>query len=64
MRYMGFEEALNQRKGRNLNMTSDCVLDLYNWLKQNGITVWIDGGWGVDAPLAPSPLRMNRIQRR
>ena len=36
----------------NSNMTSDKVLDLYNWLKDNGITVWIDGGWCVDALLS------------
>ena len=30
-------------------MTSESVLDLYNWLKENGIIVWIAGGWCVDA---------------
>ena len=30
-------------------MNSDSVLALYNWFKADGITVWIDGGWGVDA---------------
>ena len=30
-------------------MTSKRVLDLYNWLKENCIAVWIDGGWCVDA---------------
>lgn len=32
-------------------MTSSEVLDLYNWFKENGITVWIDGGWCIDALL-------------
>lgn len=32
-------------------MTSDMVLGLYSWLKENGIDIWIDGGWGVDALL-------------
>ena len=32
-------------------MTSDTVLCLYNRFKESGITVWIDGGWGVDALL-------------
>ena len=32
-------------------MTSDDVLSLYEWLKENGITIWIDGGWCVDALL-------------
>lgn len=32
-------------------MTSKKVLDLYNLFKENGIVVWIDGGWGVDALL-------------
>ena len=25
------------------------VITLYNWLKENSIIIWIDGGWGVDA---------------
>jgi len=25
------------------------VLSLYNLFKDNGIMIWIDGGWGVDA---------------
>ncbi len=32
-------------------MTSDVVLRLYNWFKENGITVWIAGGWCTDALL-------------
>lgn len=36
---------------KNLNMTSSKVLDLYNWCKENGIAIWIDGGWCVDALL-------------
>jgi len=32
-------------------MTSEKVMALYNRIKENGITVWIDGGWGVDALL-------------
>ena len=32
-------------------LAGDQVLELYNWFKDNGITVWIDGGWGVDALL-------------
>jgi len=27
------------------------VLSLYSWLKDNGIAIWIDGGWCVDALL-------------
>jgi lincosamide nucleotidyltransferase A/C/D/E len=30
-------------------MTSDEVLALYNWFKENDIAVWICGGWCVDA---------------
>jgi lincosamide nucleotidyltransferase A/C/D/E len=33
----------------NFIMTSDIVLDLYNWFNENGIAVWIDGGWCIDA---------------
>jgi lincosamide nucleotidyltransferase A/C/D/E len=32
-------------------MTSCYVLSLYNQCEKNGITIWIDGGWGVDALL-------------
>lgn len=32
-------------------MTSDKALKLYNLFRENGIAVWIDGGWGVDALL-------------
>ncbi len=32
-------------------MTSEQVLSLYNWFKENGILVWIVGGWCVDALL-------------
>jgi lincosamide nucleotidyltransferase A/C/D/E len=30
-------------------MTGNDVLDVIGWLETAGITVWIDGGWGVDA---------------
>jgi len=32
-------------------MTAADVLDLYNKLVRLGITIWLDGGWGVDANL-------------
>lgn len=32
-------------------MTSDKVLNLYNWFEENGIAVWVCGGWCVDALL-------------
>src|SRR5215204_1964529 len=32
-------------------MRSSDVLDLYTALEKAGITVWIDGGWAVDALL-------------
>lgn len=32
-------------------MEAQDVLNLYNLFEKNGITVWIDGGWGVDALL-------------
>ena len=32
-------------------MTAEDVIDLYNDLQGQGINVWIDGGWGVDALL-------------
>ena len=30
-------------------ITADSVLAIFTWLKENGITIWIDGGWSVDA---------------
>ncbi len=32
-------------------MEANDVLKLYNLFKKNGIDVWIDGGWGIDALL-------------
>ncbi len=32
-------------------MTSDRVVDLYSWFKENGIAIWIAGGWCTDALL-------------
>lgn len=30
-------------------MTADAVVAIYEGLKRRGVTIWIDGGWGVDA---------------
>jgi lincosamide nucleotidyltransferase A/C/D/E len=32
-------------------MEAQDVVELYNLLESNGIQVWLDGGWGVDALL-------------
>jgi lincosamide nucleotidyltransferase A/C/D/E len=32
-------------------MTAIDVLNIYNLLNGNGISIWVDGGWGVDALL-------------
>jgi len=32
-------------------MTSKDVWTIYSELKDNGIEIWLDGGWGVDALL-------------
>lgn len=32
-------------------MTADDILILYQWFAKNGITIWIDGGWCIDALL-------------
>jgi lincosamide nucleotidyltransferase A/C/D/E len=37
---------------KQIYMTCEYVLDLYNQLERLGIAIWIDGGWGVDALLA------------
>lgn len=38
-------------------MAAEDVLSLYNWLAENGITIWIDGGWCVDALLGEQTRR-------
>jgi len=30
-------------------MTSEDVLQVVTWLQQAGISLWLGGGWGVDA---------------
>jgi lincosamide nucleotidyltransferase A/C/D/E len=37
------------------------VLELLKWLAENGIAVWIDGGWGVDALLGKQTREHNDI---
>src|SRR5215211_6569741 len=32
-------------------MRADDVIELYQLFEHNGVTVWVDGGWGVDALL-------------
>lgn len=32
-------------------MEANDILNLYNLFEENGIEVWIDGGWGIDALL-------------
>ncbi|MBC7001370.1 nucleotidyltransferase family protein [Photobacterium sp. BZF1] len=32
-------------------MTADKVIQIYSLFQQSAITVWIDGGWGIDALL-------------
>ena len=35
----------------NLDMAAGRVLNLYNWFQESDVTVWLDGGWCVDALL-------------
>jgi aminoglycoside-2''-adenylyltransferase len=46
-------ESLNQTSAdeRRTEMTSADVVDFYTKLDSLGVTIWIDGGWGVDALL-------------
>jgi lincosamide nucleotidyltransferase A/C/D/E len=37
------------------------VLELLKWLAENGIAVWLDGGWGVDALLGKQTREHNDI---
>lgn len=32
-------------------MPAECVVDLYSSLMAEGVRVWVDGGWGIDALL-------------
>ena len=36
---------------KNFVMTSDEAILLYKWFEENDISIWIDGGWCVDALL-------------
>ena len=38
-----------------LEMTAEDVLEVYELLHANGIRIWIDGGWAVDALLGGGP---------
>jgi lincosamide nucleotidyltransferase A/C/D/E len=40
-----------EEMARNSEMTSSCLLELLHLLKDAEISVWLDGGWGVDALL-------------
>ena len=46
-----FEESKNQVPATQSLMKSSDVVDLYELCQQNEITIWIDGGWAVDALL-------------
>jgi lincosamide nucleotidyltransferase A/C/D/E len=32
-------------------MTADALIELLGWIRDAGIEVWLDGGWGIDALL-------------
>lgn len=34
-----------------LRMPAEYVMDLYELFENNGVKIWVDGGWGVDALL-------------
>ena len=36
----------------DLRMPAETVVELYQLFERNGIEIWIDGGWGVDALLS------------
>lgn len=42
-------------------MTAEDVLIIYNLLDKNGIKIWLDGGWAVDAQLGEQTRRHNDI---
>src|ERR1700730_4896317 len=45
------DRSLQSRPLISLSMTATDVLGLYTELETLGITIWVDGGWGVDALL-------------
>lgn len=32
-------------------MTAEDLIDLYSGLLAEGVRIWVDGGWGIDALL-------------
>ena len=38
-------------------MTAEDVLEICDLMRANGITIWVDGGWGVDALLGKRTRR-------
>ena len=42
-------------------MTAKDALAIYNYLEENGITIWLDGGWAVDAQLELQTRRHNDL---
>lgn len=45
----------------NTLMTAEDVLAIYNLLESNGIKIWLDGGWAVDAHLGLQTRRHNDL---
>lgn len=35
----------------DLRMSAEYVVELYQLFEENGVMIWVDGGWGVDALL-------------
>ncbi len=56
---MHLHETFNQK--RLPEMTARDAVDILHLLGQNGIRVWVDGGWGVDALLGQQTRRHNDL---
>lgn len=41
----------NYRLKSDSRMSAEKVVELYSLFEENGVHIWIDGGWGVDALL-------------
>ena len=57
---MGFNIEFQHMPLESL-MTAEDTLAVYNLLENNGIKIWLDGGWAVDAQLGQQTRRHNDI---
>ena len=57
MPLMGSQDTGWLQNGTEPEMTSSALVELLRFLEDRGISVWLDGGWGVDALLEKQTRR-------